>query len=219
MMTLAKKVQIEVPDVDLVPISSINGLPEGIEQLSGQALVVRRFDRTDQGSIHIEDFAQVFSLYPEDKYGKASYRNIAQVLWTETGEEGIVEFVRRLVFNTLIGNADMHLKNWSLIYRDKQQPSLSPGYDFVSTIAYISDENMALKLGKTKKMKDLTIDQLKYFARKAALPETLIVTTARETVEAFKLVWDEGKRNLPLQTSTLDKMESHLSTIPLYSVI
>lgn len=218
MMTLARKVQIEVPDVDLVPITSIKGLPEGIDQLSGQALVVRRFDRKDQGnSIHIEDFAQIFNLYPEDKYGKASYRNIAKVLWAEIGEEGIAEFVRRLVFNTLIGNADMHLKNWSLIYRDQRQPSLSPGYDFVSTIAYIPDEDMALKLGKTKKMRDLTVEQLKYFAGKAALPETLVVGTAQETVEVFKTVWEEEKQNLPLQKSVFDKIEDHLPTIPLYS--
>jgi serine/threonine-protein kinase HipA len=218
MMTLARKVQIEVPDVDLVPMTSIKGLPEGIEQISGQALVVRRFDRTDQGdSIHIEDFAQIFNLYPEDKYGKASYQNIARVLWAEIGKEGIAEFVRRLVFNTLIGNADMHLKNWSLIYRDQRQPSLSPGYDFVSTIAYIPDEDMALKLGKTKKMTDLTVEQLKYFAGKAALPENLVVRTAQETVEVFKTVWEEEKQNLPLQKSVLDKIEAHLPTIPLYS--
>ena len=52
------------------------------------------------------------------KYERANYRNIAEVLWAETGEEGIVEFIRRLVFNTLIGNANMHLKKLvSDIYR------------------------------------------------------------------------------------------------------
>jgi len=110
-------------------------------------------------------------------------------------KEGIAELVRRLVFNTLIGNADMHLKNWSLIYRDQRQPALAPGYDFVSTIAYLSDEEMALKLGKTKKMTDLTVDQLKYFAGKAALPETLVVGSAQETIEAFKTFWEDEKKN------------------------
>ena len=49
------------------------------------------------------------------------------------------EFIRRLVFNILIGNADMHLKNWSLIYPDRCRAALAPADDFVSTIAYIGD--------------------------------------------------------------------------------
>jgi serine/threonine-protein kinase HipA len=46
-----------------------------------------------------------------------------------------VEFLRRLVFNALIGNADMHLKNWSLIYPARRRAALAPAYDFVSTVA------------------------------------------------------------------------------------
>jgi len=46
-----------------------------------------------------------------DKFEKRSYANIAAVPWAETGEAGTYEFVRRLVFSVLIGNADMHLKN------------------------------------------------------------------------------------------------------------
>lgn len=49
---------------------------------------------------------------------RASYANVARVLWLESGERAIVEFTRRLVFNALIGNADAHLKNWSGIYPD-----------------------------------------------------------------------------------------------------
>jgi hypothetical protein len=79
---------------------------------------VKRFDRVPQGPVHIEDFAQVFRVFREDKYKKASYRNIAEVIAAEAGNDGVAEFVRRLVFNTLIGNANMHLKNWSLIYPD-----------------------------------------------------------------------------------------------------
>ena len=39
-------------------------------------------------------------------------------------DEDIAEFVRRLTFNSLIGNADMHLKNWSVIYPDKRNAAL-----------------------------------------------------------------------------------------------
>ena len=57
-------------------------------------------------------------MYPGEKDDRGSYRYLEKVLWLETGEAGVREFIRRLVFDTLIRNADMHLKNWSLIYRD-----------------------------------------------------------------------------------------------------
>ena len=117
MIELARSVGIDVPETMLIPVKEIQGIPAGIELAGDMAFAIKRFDRDSNGRrVHIEDFAQVFGVYPERKYQNASYRNIAQVLWVETGEAGIAEFLRRFVFNALIGNADMHLKNWSLIY-------------------------------------------------------------------------------------------------------
>lgn len=191
MMRLARAVGIDVPEVRLVQLKEIAGLPEDLARLEGNALAVKRFDRREDGrAIHIEDFTQVFGLYPERKYERASYRNIAEVLRAETGEDCIIEFIRRLVFSALIGNADMHLKNWSLIYPDGKGASLAPGYDFVSTISYLPDTRMALTLGRSKKMTDLSLDQLAYFAAKARLPEKQVLDTGRETVEKFMDAWN-----------------------------
>ncbi len=110
MMALARAVGIEVPRTELIEIRDIRGLPEDAGAMEGKALAVQRFDRGAGGeTIHMEDFAQVFGLYPEDKYRHRSYANIAAVLWAETGEAGTYEFLR-LVFSVLIGNADMHLE-------------------------------------------------------------------------------------------------------------
>ncbi|VAW74982.1 Possible HipA protein [hydrothermal vent metagenome] len=165
--------------------------------------------------MHMEDFAQVFKVYPERKYGRASYRNIAEVVWAENGKEGIEEFIRRLIFSALIGNADMHLKNWSLIYPDRRQAVLSPGYDFVSTIAYIDDGKMALGFLKSKSMFDLSIDALKRFAAKARLPEKLVVNAGTETVHRFMDVWVEEKDNLPLSANMIEVIEEHMRKIEL----
>ena len=79
---------------------------------ASKALAVERFDRTAGGApVHMEDFAQVFGRYPNDKYRFRSYANIASVLWAEAGEDAVAELVRRLVLSVVIGNADMHLKN------------------------------------------------------------------------------------------------------------
>ncbi|MCP3663228.1 MAG: type II toxin-antitoxin system HipA family toxin [Gammaproteobacteria bacterium] len=216
MMELARAIGIDVPEVRLVPLREIAGMPDDVARLEGNALAVKRFDRTeDGGAVHIEDFAQVFGLNPEKKYERASYRNIAEVLWVETGEEGIAEFVRRLVFNVLIGNADMHLKNWSLIYPDRKTAALSPGYDFVSTIAYLPDDKMALTLGRSKKMSDLSLDQLAYLAAKARLPEKLVLDTAKETVERFLAAWDGGRFASDLGPKVVDPINDLLRRIVL----
>jgi len=215
MMTLARQIGIDVPEVQLHALDEITGLPEGIGRLEGHALAVRRFDRSDGGPVHVEDFAQIFGVYPERKYSRASYRNIAKVIWIETGEEGLTEYIRRLIFNALIGNADMHLKNWSLIYPDQHNAALSPGYDFVATIAFLTDKNMALNLGRSKKWADLSLDELRYFAGKAELPETLVLDTAVETVALFQEKWNKEKKHLPLTTDTIRIIEKHANAIPL----
>src|ERR1700674_5087896 len=98
MMELASRVGISVPETALMPMDKISGLPSGINAIGKHAYVIKRFDRAANGErVHMEDFAQVFGVYPERKYDRASYRNIAEVIWTEMGEVGIVEFLRRLV--------------------------------------------------------------------------------------------------------------------------
>lgn len=220
MMRLARAIGINVPDVRLVPIENISGLPPELTNRHGNALAVKRFDRAEDGGlVHIEDFAQVFGLYPEKKYERASYRNIAEVLWAETGEDGIAEFIRRLVFNTLIGNADMHLKNWSLIYPDRQHAVLAPGYDFVSTIPYLPDYKMALTLGRSKDMRALSLDQLSYLAGKARLPEKLVLDSAVDTVRRFRDVWRRGEPFREQCPDAVEPINSLLEQIPLVSEV
>ena len=216
MMTLARLIGINVPEVGLINVCDIANLPEDIGRLSGQALAVKRFDRTDDGgAVHIEDFAQVFGVYPEDKYKKASARNIARVIGAECGEGDIAEFIRRLTFNTLIGNADMHLKNWSLIYPDGRNAALAPAYDFVSTIAYIKDGEAALKFSRTRRFDRYSLDELSHLAAKALLPEKLVLDTARETVALFYQHWRAERMSLPLSGDAIRAIEDHLKTVPL----
>jgi serine/threonine-protein kinase HipA len=216
MMSLAAAIGMDVPEVKLIGVDEIDGMPEGMGELKGSALAVKRFDRSEAGPAHIEDFAQVFGVFPEDKYKKASYRNIAEVIAAESGEQDIAEFIRRLVFNVLIGNADMHLKNWSLIYPDRRAARLAPAYDFVSTIPYIADDKAALTLGRTKRMNEFSRDELAYLAGKARLPEKLVLDTAKETVTRFHEVWAAEKATL-LSKGLISAIENHLKTVPIAS--
>lgn len=217
MMTLASMVGMNVPAIDLVEIGSIKNLPNGIEQYGSQAFIIERFDRLDQGGrVHIEDFAQVFDVYAEDKYNKASMRNIVQVIAAEGNDHDLVEFVQRLTFNMLIGNGDMHLKNWSLIYPDRRHVSLAPVYDFVSTIPYLPNDGTGLKISRTKTFDGFTRDELTHFAVKAAIPKKLVLDTALETADRFREVWRAEAGNLPMSEKVKEAIDSHLGRVPIF---
>jgi serine/threonine-protein kinase HipA len=219
MMQLAREVGIEVPETKLLHVSEVRGFPDGIELVGETVFAIKRFDRDpDNKPIHMEDFAQVFGVYPERKCERASYRNIAKVLWIEIGERGIVEFVRRLVFNALIGNADMHLKNWSLIYPDRRAAQLAPAYDYVSTVTYLQDAKMALTFVDSKSFNSVTREGFRLFAAKSGLPEKMTRDTVEETVVAFSKVWQTAEIQ-GLNNTVRRAVNKHLKTVPLWREI
>jgi serine/threonine-protein kinase HipA len=214
MMHIAAKVGIDVPELELLPLDRISGLPGDFCDFDENAFAIQRFDRDEACPVHIEDFAQVYGLPPDKKYNRINYKNIAQVIAKESPQD-IAELIRRIVFNVLIGNADMHAKNWSLIYPDRRSARLSPAYDFVSTIPYIDDFKSALTIGRTKSMHAFSQSELDYLAAKAQLPEKLVRDTANETVARFREVWKTERNNLPLSGTVIRTIESHTMKVPL----
>jgi serine/threonine-protein kinase HipA len=191
MLELASRIGISVSENKLIDIASIKGLPEQAHTVESMALAVKRFDRLPDGApVHMEDFAQVFGEFPSNKYKFHSYANLAAVLWAEIGEDAVREFVRRLVFTVVIGNADMHLKNWSLLYPDRRTPALSPGYDFVATLPYIPNDTLALSFGDSRSLSEITPEQMRRFADTARIPASplwkIAVETAERTAESWK---------------------------------
>lgn len=221
MMMLAKKMGLAVPDIQLVPVKVISGLPNELAHSSGgepMALAVKRFDRGVNGEpIHMEDMAQVFGLYPHDKYKKVSYDNIAQLLWQTTDEDSLIRFIQLLVFNLAIGNGDAHLKNWSLVYPDKISPKLSPAYDLVATLPYISEPTMALSLGGTKDMHAVDMDTFKTMAKKAKLPTRLVEKTVNEAVAGFREVSVKYMDELPASPQVVSVINNHIKQLSLFS--
>ena len=111
---------------------------------------IKRFDRKGKNKkIAVEDFSQLSGETRETKYNSSMEKvvNIIDKYCTFPAIEKIKLF-RRTLFNFLIGNEDMHLKNFSLISRNNKI-ELTPAYDFLSTtIALNSSQNeIALPLG------------------------------------------------------------------------
>jgi len=218
MMDLARRSGLDIPEVELVSMRDIHGLPKGIRK-DRNALIVRRFDRRpgDGSRVHIEDFAQVFQLWPARKYGKVSYGNIAQVVFHEVGGEGLEKFIARLVFNAAIGNGDMHAKNWSLIYPDGHTASLAPGYDFLSTLPYLKDrtETMGLSLAGSKRFDDVSVDAFEHLARKYRLPVDIIVRGATEAAQRVVDAWADTRDFMDLPEWVKEAIETNMKTVPI----
>lgn len=116
--------------------------------------ITRRIDRTRQsGKIAMEDMCQLSERLTEDKY-KGSYERIAKLIRQHSAAPllDVVNFWEVVVFSWLTGNADMHLKNFSL-YRPADNYILTPAYDLLSTVLAMSedDEELALTLNGKKK--------------------------------------------------------------------
>ena len=150
------------------------------------AYAIRRFDRDQhRGLIHIEDLAQVRNVYPEHKY-EGNFETVASLIYRGRDTESLLEFVRRLTFSVLISNGDYHLKNWSLIYRDPQVPTLAPAYDLVSTAHYFTGqrvEDLGLKFGGSKDFHRVTLQTFRRLQQRLGVRDVDLAETAAATVE------------------------------------
>jgi serine/threonine-protein kinase HipA len=212
-LALAAAIGMEVPERELVEKSDFEGVPEEFNTLSeGKVLLVRRFDRGAGGErIHIEDFAQVFGIYPSRKYEGAAYHDIASALGAAISPKAALEFMRRLALAAITGNGDMHLKNWSLIYRGNGlTPELAPVYDVLSTIPYIPTDTMALSLGGERSFKALNAQRWKIFANRARLPEPAVLKAVAEVVERVNACWWSLPERAALPDNVLQRIDAHV---------
>ena len=132
-MTLARAIGIPAAETRIIDVGDI------------PCLLVTRYDRAvDPRSgvvrrIHQEDFCQALGRSPEQKYqsdGGPLAREIVRLIrdgWSTTPAKDVLAFVDLVVFNAIIGNADAHGKNYSMLY-DGRIRRLAPGYDLVSTV-------------------------------------------------------------------------------------
>lgn len=148
----------EVEDVTmhLGAIAKIKMVPHSLIRLqSGNlAYITKRIDRIKGQKLLMEDMCQLTERMTENKY-HGSYEQIAKVLLKHSSNPGLdlVNFFEQVLFSFLTGNADMHLKNFSLIKTNEQGYILSPAYDMVATaiVNPADDEDLALTLNAKKK--------------------------------------------------------------------
>ena len=194
MMRLAAAAGIQAPEVKLVKLDDIDltgvrGL--SIPQWEAWAYAIKRYDRTAEGRVHVEDFAQVFNVYGDQEYKATNYDTVGRLIFDlfPNRFEQLAEFIRRLVVNILIGNGDAHLKNWSVVYKDKVTPQLSPVYDLVSSIHYVQNDSLALNLGGEKRFEVINEAHFERLARRMEAPSKFVLDIVKETVAIARKEW------------------------------
>ncbi|MGD9976537.1 MAG: HipA domain-containing protein [Bacteroidales bacterium] len=154
----------ELPEVEdlamhLAEIAKIKTVPHSLIkfQTGSLAYITKRIDRVNSEKLHMEDMCQLTERLTEDKY-HGSYEQIAKAInkYSSNPVLDVVNFYEQVLFSFLTGNADMHLKNFSLIKQPTQGYILAPAYDLVATtlVNPTDDEDLALTLnGKKKRIK------------------------------------------------------------------
>ncbi len=151
--------EVEDLTMHLAQLAAIKTAPHSLIRLtSGElAYVTKRIDRTSNHKLAMEDMCQLTERLTENKY-QGSYEQIGKTIQKYSATPGLdlVNFFELVLFSFLTGNADMHLKNFSLLEQPGLGMILSPAYDLVNTalVNPADPEELALTLnGKKRKIK------------------------------------------------------------------
>jgi serine/threonine-protein kinase HipA len=173
---------------------------------------IKRFDRKGHSDkVPVEDFAQLAGLNRDTKY-EYNMEKLVKLMDTYCTFPAIekIKLFKLTVFNYLIGNEDMHLKNFSIITQHGKT-TLSPCYDLVnSTIEYkMQDEEIALPLkGKKKK---LTRNMLiKYFGQERC---ELTDKSIENVMEKFSLSIPKWKDLIHISFLSKEMKEKYVSLL------
>jgi len=163
----------------------------GLIYAQDQSLVyfIQRFDRKGHSKIATEDFAQLAGESRETKYSFSMERlvSIIEKFCTFPVVEKS-ELFKRTIFNYLVGNEDMHLKNFSIIVLD-DLVRLAPVYDFVnSTIVLRDPEEIALPLDGKKRGLTRKI-LLKYFGEERLGLEQKVIDEHMQSFARLLPIW------------------------------
>lgn len=135
------------------------------------AYLTKRFDRKNQDKIAVEDFCQLTENLTEHKY-RGSIEKIGKLIYQLTKNSGFEaqKLFEIVLFNYLTANADMHLKNYSLIENDFNEYELSPAYDLLNTLLLIPDDKEESALTINGKKNRLKIEDFNQLAKTLKIP-------------------------------------------------
>jgi serine/threonine-protein kinase HipA len=169
--------------------------------------VIKRFDRKGKNmKLPVEDFAQLSGATRDTKY-RSSMEQVAKII-EKYCTFPLVEkekLFRLTLFSFIIGNEDMHLKNFSLIYGGGKV-QLSPVYDLLNTTIAIPNpiEELALPL-RAKKRKITKSDLIDYFGIEKLRLSERVIKNAVSQLKAMSSEWEKLIKTSFLSDNMQDK--------------
>jgi serine/threonine-protein kinase HipA len=219
-MQLAAQAGVNIAQCRTVPMREMVGRDELVAALGPDThfLAVDRFDRGPSSAVHMEDACQLLRLMPGQKYaGREYFVRLVQVLnrFSTRGIEDVRQFFIRQVVNTLLGNSDAHLKNFSVLYHNGVMPELSPAYDIVCVAALPGFQGFGTNVAIDKYQRKETVDDYLAVARSAGISERIAKAAVRQTVNLAKQVWPDALAKLNAPAAVRTEILDRLATLPL----
>lgn len=215
-MRLAQAIGVDIPDIELVTLGQLDNLPDIRLADEPYAYAIRRFDRSESGRVHTEDFAQIFELYVHDKYRGKNYDQIAAYLydWGSDPLADVQQMARRLLANILLANGDAHVKNWSMIYPNQTGVRLSPAYDIVTTRVYIPGESeVALNMAREKRWAMISMQTFERWAERVGIPWPAIRVHLLDAIDKARTLWPGLLDNLPMVAEHQSVLRQHWASL------
>lgn len=216
-MLWASRAGLTVPEIRLESTSAIGGI-DHLKNVAGDvAFAIRRYDRSREGRVHQEDFAQVLGL----GVGNAKYRDVNMdtivKVCAALVPEDVDELLARIAFCVVCGNDDAHAKNWALWYPAATKPRLAPAYDLVATLAFdqYRRNDMALKLAGASRFEAVTIQRFHALARSTGQDPEHVEEVVRQAVLAQVEAWAAVRDINEMPGELRDFIDVRIDRLPL----
>ncbi len=156
-------------------LAALFGIPTAAHSLvrlkSGElAYITKRFDRENGDKLAVEDLCQLTETLTEDKY-RSSMEKAGKHIAKFSDRPGldVAIFFETALFCYLTGNRDMHLKNFSLLTRDKTV--LAPAYDLLCTKIVMPEDKDDMALTINARRRRLKKNDFDCLAKNLHIPE------------------------------------------------
>jgi serine/threonine-protein kinase HipA len=214
---------LSTPPCRVVPMEELQGVEQALLGNFPTVFAVERFDRSPEGRIHQEDFAQALEIRPMEKYGEGphgvSYDGLTRLVRDACGQDVQAEFLRRLAFVVASGNGDAHLKNWTFQWGRKHRVWLSPCYDQVATISWPAEDGwevrggprLALSIGRTRRFRELERKHIRVLTERGRAPNGEDVFMSG--LEMARSAWNSVKDRAPVRMR--EAVKKHWNSVPL----
>ena len=206
--------ELEDVTMHLAEMARIDVVPHGLIRMKDGELsyITRRIDRTDKGEkLPMEDFCQLSNKLTEHKY-RGSYEQVAKLLrqYSSRPTFDLLSYWEVVLFSWLVGNSDMHLKNFSL-YRPQRAAGyqLTPAYDLLSTKLVLPEDTEELALTLCGKKSKLRKELFTNVMKDSGIPDKVI----ENSFSKFTQVADQWYDFIQESTLPDDMKESFIALI------